>query len=113
MSLQLNFHDGKLIFENISTYTGSSFQENLLFIEFGKRYCVDADWNPDSLPHGFFFVRVIEDSDWDNPLLELKISKFDKLLDAIQQAIDFTVKFIHDNPNRPIRESALDRNFYK
>ena len=71
MLSKLNLNGGELIFENISTYTESTFQENLLFIKYGKRYCVDVDWNPLALPHGLFFIRVIEDCDWDAPLLEL------------------------------------------
>ena len=108
MLSKLNLNGGELIFENISTYTESTFQENLLFIKYGKRYCVDVDWNPLALPHGLFFIRVIEDCDWDAPLLELKVSSFDQIIEATQEAINFIVKFINENPNNPIRESALD-----
>jgi hypothetical protein len=105
MLQNINLHDGKIIFENISTYQKSPFEENLLYIEYGTRYAVDVAWYPSMPPQGCFVIIAIQDSDWDNPLLCIKTEHFEDLGDAIQKAIDYLNHFIRENPDRPLREN--------
>jgi hypothetical protein len=59
------------------------------------------------LPEACFVIHVIEDCDWDEPLLTLHVVTENQLTQAIEEAIDYVVKFIKENPDRPIRDTAL------
>lgn len=82
-------------------------RQDLLQITYGTRYVIDVGWYPMYKPEGFFLICVVEDSDWDEPLLKLKVTKFEKFISSLQEAINFLDKFMEEHPNRPLKDSAL------
>jgi len=64
-----------------------SFKEDILQIEFGKRFILDVGWLPEHNPKGFFIIRAIKDCDWQNPLLKEKCRTFKDLKLAMEKAV--------------------------
>ncbi len=109
---KLNLHNGIVTYNEFKIDLSKSvesqidhLQQDLLQIKYGSHYLIDVGWVPSPTPKGFFAINVIESCDWDNPLLKLKVKKFDKFIESLQEAIDFLDKLIKENPNRPIRKN--------
>lgn len=112
---KINIHQGEMAYNtfNIDLSKDPSSQihelrQDLIQVVYGTRYVVDVGWYPMYKPEGFFLIYVVEDRDWDEPLLKLKVTKFDTFIQSLKEAIDFVDKFIQENPDRPLRESAFD-----
>lgn len=66
-----------------------SFKEDILQIDFNKKYLIDIGWYPEFDSAGFFAVEVIENFDWSNPIFEKKCKDVASLKKHLQEAINF------------------------
>ena len=82
-------------------------EEDLLQVKYADRYTLDVGWHPSLDPDGFLWIRIIEDYDWSEPLLDLKVKRVDKFIGELQAAIDFMDVFLKENPNRPLRPNPF------
>ncbi len=73
--------DEKIPFQN-QKY---SFKEDILQIEFGEHFLLDVGWYSEFNPEGNFWIRVIQDYDWQNPLYEEKCRTLGELKTVIEK----------------------------
>lgn len=69
-----------------------SLQQDMLQIEYGRRFVLDVGWVPDLDPKGCFLIMVIQDRDWLNPISKIKC----KTLSKLKKAIESSAVLIHE-----------------
>lgn len=91
---KINILGGKITFNafdiNINSplsEQANSLRENMLQIEYGRRFLVDVGWSS----AGHFSVKVIQDGDWAQPISEIKCNN----LTTLKGAIESSAKLIH------------------
>lgn len=62
-----------------------SFKQDILQIAFGDHLLLDIGWYPEMSPQGHFWVRMIQDYDWQNPLYEEKCRTLNELKNIIEK----------------------------
>ncbi len=104
----------KLIWENIDLKSGSIiydefkidfsisfekqkwlFDNDMIQIIFGDLLTIDIGWYPSFQQKGYFWLRVIKNYDWDNPIFEKKCKDVFLLKQYLQEAINFADKIFH------------------
>lgn len=84
------FHiDENIAFEE----QGYNYQQDILQIEFGKRFILDVGWYSEMNPKGYFIVKAVFDNDWINPVSKIKC----RTLSELKKAIEKTAQFINKN----------------
>ena len=82
----------------------TSLDEDMLLVEFGNNLDIDIGWychfkDGDSYEtskgSGRFRIYVLQNRDWDNPLLRIKTKSFDGLKRAIKKAQAVILKNLH------------------
>lgn len=63
----------------------NSYKEDILQIEFGSRYILDVGWYPEANPEGYFWVRGIEDCNWQEPLISIQCRSLHQLKEEIEK----------------------------
>ncbi len=62
-----------------------SFKQDILQIELSNHLFLDVGWYPKMNPEGHFWIRVIQDYDWQNPLYEEKCRTLEELKNIIEE----------------------------
>jgi hypothetical protein len=69
-----------------------NYQQDILQIEFGKRFVLDVGWYPEMNPAGHFTVRAIFDNDWIHPVSKIKCRTLSELKKAIEKTANIINK---------------------
>jgi hypothetical protein len=104
-SLHLKLKGGKLAYDQFNIDPTKyleeqiwNLDEDLIQITFdGGKYIVDVGWYPSFNVNGEFIIYVIENLNWENPLLIKKTNNFKQLNLYIQECIDFVNNLIKVN----------------
>ncbi len=87
-----------------------SLREDMLQINYGKRFILDVGWQPDFDPNGYFLVLVIQDKDWLDPVVKTKchtLEELKKTIESSAQLIQSKLK-IKDLPYRDVEYEEFD-----
>ncbi len=92
----INFYQGKVTFDDLSELQidqplklqVDSLKEDLLQVEYGKKYVIDVGWYPLSFKiNGYFKIQLIEDDNWDEPVILKKTGTLDGLKSSILKVV--------------------------
>lgn len=91
--IALDFLDGKITYDQLSNIDSKNFKsdpdilkEDMLQVEYGNNLLIDAGWYPSFDINGKFQVRVIEDHQWEPPLIVLAANTITELLSKLRAA---------------------------
>ena len=103
--LDLNLKGEKVVYDQFSIYPNKPMEqqiwdldEDLIQITYYEgKYIIDVGWHPSFNVKGQFIIYIIEDLNWENPLLIKKTANFKQLNDYIQECIDFVINLTTKN----------------
>lgn len=91
--IALDFLDGEITYDELSNIDSKNvkndldtLKENMLQVEYGNDLLIDAGWYPYFNINGQFQVRVIEDHQWEPPLILLTANTITELLSKLCSA---------------------------
>lgn len=64
-----------------------SLKEDLLQVKFGDQYLLDIGWYPSFLRDGCFRVLVVEEYEWNTPVLERTAKSIGELEQVIKECV--------------------------
>ncbi|SEN68850.1 hypothetical protein [Lihuaxuella thermophila] len=94
---EINFNPGEIVYNDFHVKTDVpldqqvfSLKEDMLQVHFQEgKYLIDVGWYPSFEENGRFKVFVIENFDWEKPLLEEESYSINELKMALEKAIQF------------------------
>jgi len=97
MATKLNFGSGKITYNELINIDFDKninnqedlLKEDLLQVQYGGSYLLDVGWHPEFDKTGQFIIQIINNYDWENPLLKKEASFHD-----FHKSLSFCVKFI-------------------
>lgn len=91
--IALDFLDGKITYDELSNIGSENFKNSLntlkeymLQVEYGNDLLIDAGRHPSFNINGQFQVRVIEDHQWEPPLILLTANTITEFLSKLRSA---------------------------
>lgn len=95
----INLYGGKITYNDLDNINLDEPLENqrykldqdLLQIKYGEEYIIDIGWYPDFSLDGSFIIQIIEDYDWDDPLLRKKVTPAN-ILTTLEETIEYVVQ---------------------
>lgn len=88
----LNIYSGNLTYNDLDIDEKIPFEEqkwsykmDIIQIEFGPRYTLDVGWEPELDPEGHFWVRGIQDCNWQKPLMSVRCRSLHELKQGIEK----------------------------
>lgn len=110
MLKNINFHGGKITYNELNSIDFNEdiesqlnkLSQDLLQVDYGKRYCLDVGWYSDSNLQGCFRIKVIKNYNWSTPIYEKKI--YIKEIKSFPQYLEEAIQFIVNlrNPSDPL-----------
>lgn len=65
------------------------FTKDILHVENVEgNITINLGWYPDMDPNGEFYLRVLKNNNWDNPILSIKTRDKNMILEKIEESID-------------------------
>lgn len=82
----IDFTSGRITYLETSDY----LKEDLLQVSYPENYIIDVGWYPDSEDeNGLFIIFVIEEYDWEKPILKLSTPLLKNIEPLISEAVVF------------------------
>ena len=99
MFWNIDINNGLVVFDDISWLTDDFnsheqvdyLKEDMLQIEFPKNLLLDVSWRPSFEEDGAFYVYMIKDEDWENPVAQAKV--FD-VVSVKKAMLEFIGRFV-------------------
>ncbi|AIN65473.1 hypothetical protein ACRU1U_19795 [Providencia stuartii] len=63
-------------------------KEDMLQVEFPLNYILDVSWRPSFQVDGKFYIVIIKDFDWDEPLFSATADNINQLIEKIYLAME-------------------------
>jgi hypothetical protein len=91
---EINFHPGNVVFDDFKLESKiplieqmEFLKEDLFQVNYLERYIIDIGWYPSFEESGNFRIAVIENYEWDNPLIVKKCNSLQELKQFIQECV--------------------------
>ena len=102
MSKKLNFGSGKITYNELMNIDFNKninsqielLKEDLLQVQYGDSYLLDVGWHPEFDKTGKFIIQIIDNYNWEKPLLKKEASFHD-----FHKSLSFCVEFIEKLTN--------------
>lgn len=95
MNIDFSLKKGEIVFNEFSLKKGvplveqqDSLQEDMLQVEFPNGYILDIGWRPSFDINGKFYIYLIKDFDWEDPVYSGSAINIEYLEFEINQAMD-------------------------
>jgi hypothetical protein len=95
MFWDIDIKGGAVIYDDIS-YLPDLFRshehieflkEDMLQIRYQNGVLIDVSWRPSFSPNGSFFIAAVKNSDWSNPIFQVKVKDVQGTKAAIRKMI--------------------------
>lgn len=95
MNIDFSIKKGEIVFNELSLEKDisldkqqDSLKEDMLQVEFPGGYILDVGWRPSFDINGRFYIYLIKDFDWEDPIYSGNAGDIDSLVFEINQAIN-------------------------
>lgn len=95
MNIDFSVKNGEIVFNELSLKKEisldeqfDSLKEDMLQIEFPDGYILDIGWRPSFDINGKFYICLIKDFDWEEPVYSGSAENIDSLVFEINQAMN-------------------------
>lgn len=99
MFKDLDFHPGKVVFNDFDidierplNEQEFSLKEDILQVNYNDEFIIDIGWYPEFDIKGEFKISVIENFEWDEPIMQKKCNDIKTLHEYTKECISFVSK---------------------
>ena len=97
-----NFINGKVVYDGFNLDLCKPIEnqydlltEDLLQVTFCNGKLLDLGWYPEFNPEGRFILMLIENENWDNPLIKIEFNRMDLICENLKKSNELCLIFLY------------------